>query len=97
MDSDSTSSHSPLPCHDPLRDTVDLHDPSAAIDSHQQAWRRLIDHNIPEDGLSSLIETIFSDRKAAEVVDRLRRSDARVFIDVIYEVRRHIIYLRRID
>ena len=80
---------------DHTRHTNSLPDPSISVDSHEQAWRRLIDHPVPQDELSSLIETIFSDRKAAKAVDRLQGSDVQVFIDVIYGVGCQIVYLQK--
>ena len=86
-----SSSHS----LDRTRHTNSLPDPSVSVDSHEQAWRRLIGPAVPQDELSSLIETIFSDRKATKEVDRLQGSDVQVFIDVIYGVGRQIVYLRK--
>ena len=80
---------------DHTRHTNSLPDPSISVDSHEQAWRRLIDHPVPQDELSSLIETIFLDRKTAKAVDRLQGSDVQVFIDVIYGVGCQIVYLQK--
>lgn len=89
----------PLPLTPPLGPTWSTNsppDPLISVDSHEQSWGRLFGHAIPKDELPSLIEAVFSDRKAAEAVDRLRGDDVQVFIDVIYKVRRHIVYLQRI-
>ena len=67
----------------------DLPDPSIATESHKQAWQQLINRTISQDELPSLIETIFSDRKATSMVDPLQESDAQAFIDVIDGVCHH--------
>ena len=69
-----------------------LPDPSIAVDSHKQAWRQLISRIIPQDELPPLIETIFSDRKAINMADRLQASDAQALIDVMDRVRHHVSY-----
>ena len=70
----------------------DLPDPSAAIDSHKQALQQLVNPTIPQDELPSLIETIFSDRKAIKTADPLQKSDAQTFVDVIDRVCHHVPY-----
>lgn len=83
---DDVISSPPSPCLDPARHTDDSPGPSATADFHEQAWQRLISRAVPRDELPSLIETIFSDRKATEAVDRLQGSDTQAFIDVIDRV-----------
>lgn len=61
------------------------------IDSHEQAWQRLISGTIPRDELPSLIEGIFSGRKT-DMVDRLGGRDAQAFIDIMDEVRHHSLF-----
>ena len=80
----------PLPSLD-LDPTQYLPDPSIAIDSKEQALRRLITRAVPRDEFPSLIETVFPGKKA-DVVDRLSGSDAQAFIDVMDEVRHHTLY-----
>ena len=60
-----------LPRLDTTRRTDHSPDPSIAIGSHNQLLQRLISHTVPQDELCSLIETIFSDRKATDVIDHL--------------------------
>ena len=67
-------------------------DPSAAFDSHKQALQQLVNPTTPQDELPSLIEIIFSDRKAIKTADPLQKSDAQTFIDVIDRVRRNVPY-----
>ena len=59
-------------------------DPSV-LDSDDQALQHLINRTVPQGELASLIETIFSNKKVADVVDYFR-GDAQTFIDVIDEV-----------
>jgi len=73
----------PLPRLDPGQHTKHSPDPPIAIDSREQVWQRLLSGAVPQDELPSLIETIFSDRKTAKMVDRLQGSEAQAFIDVI--------------
>ena len=68
----------------------DLPDSSIAIDSHKQAWQKLISRTTPQDELPSLIETIFSDSKAIKTADPLQKTDAQAFIDVVDGVRHHV-------
>lgn len=70
----------------------DLPDPSIVIQSYKQAWQQLISRTIPQDELPSLIETVFSDRKAIKTVDPLQSSDAQALIDVIDRVCHHVPY-----
>ena len=63
------------------------------MDNREQALQRLIRRIVPQDKVPSTIETIFSDGKVTDMIDRLRDSDAQAFIDVIDEVRRHSLQL----
>ena len=74
----------------------DLPDQSIAIDSHKQALQQLISRTIPQDELPSLIETIFSDKKAIKTADPLQKSDAQAFIDVIDRVRHYVPYFEEL-
>jgi len=74
---------------DPAQDANELSDPPIVVDSHKQAWQQLISRTISQDELPSLIQAIFSNRKAINMVDPLRESDAQVLIDVIDRVRHH--------
>lgn len=89
-----------FPLHSPRLDTTrrtdHSPDPSIAIGSHNQLLQRLISHTVPQDELCSLIETIFSDRKATDVIDHLRGSDTQAFIDVVGEVCHHTLYFRMV-
>ena len=78
----------PSPGLDP---TQYLPDQSIVIQSERQALQRLITRAVPRDEFPSLIETIFLGEKT-DVVGRLSGSDAQAFIDVIDEVRHHILY-----
>ena len=68
-------------------------DPPIILDSYNQAWQRLISGAVPQDELASLIETIFSNEKVTDMVDRLQGSDVQTFIDVIDAVRHHALPL----
>ena len=69
-------------------------DPSV-LDPDDQALQHLINRTVPQSELASLIETIFSNKKVADVVDYLQGADAQTFIDVIDEVwRRTLLPLR---
>ena len=81
----------------PSLHTNDLSDPSIPVDPHERAWQRLISCAVPQDELPSLIESIFSDKKTADMVDRLQGSDVQAFIDVIDGVRHCNLCFRRID
>ncbi|KAF9647563.1 kinase-like protein [Thelephora ganbajun] len=50
--------------------------------SYNQAWERLINDIVPQNELTPLVETIFSNEKAFDI-NRLRRNDAQTFIDVV--------------
>ena len=52
----------------------------------EEALRCLISGAIPQGQLPSLIETVFSDEKATDMVGCLRGSDVQAFIDAIYNV-----------
>ena len=91
-----TSALLPSPCLDTARHTDDPLDPSATIDSYEQAWQRLISRTVPEDELPSLIETIFSNRKRTDMVDRLQLSDAQAFVDIIDGVSHQDLYFQGI-
>ena len=80
----------PSPCLGHAQHANGLPDSFATADSHEQPWQLLIDPTIPQDELPSLIEAIFSDRKAADMVDPLQESDAQAIIDVIDEVRHQV-------
>jgi len=49
----------------------------------------LIGGSHPQGELASLIETIFSGRKAIDLAGCFQESDAQTFIDVVHEVRFH--------
>ncbi|KAF9643932.1 kinase-like protein [Thelephora ganbajun] len=67
---------------------VDTNHPSASpllLDSDKRALQRLVSRVVSHDELPSLIETIVSNVKAADIVQCLQGSDAQAFIDVIDE------------
>ena len=78
----------PLPRLDPEQHPSNPFDPSTPID-YEQAWQRLTCHPVPQDELPSLIKTIFSDKRGADMVTRLSGDDAPAFLDIIDEVRLH--------
>jgi len=41
----------------------------------------------PQGELASLIETVFSSRKAIDLTGRFQESDAQTFVDIVHEVR----------
>ena len=71
--------------------------PSLALYPGERALQRLIDEIIPQGEQISLIETIFSSRKATEMVDCLQGRNAQTFIDAIDEVRYPPIPEKRAD
>ena len=54
-----------------------------------RALQSLISGTTPQSERVSLIEAIFSSRKSADMIRRLRGSDAQAFIDIVDEVRHH--------
>ena len=56
--------------------------------------QRLISRAVPPDEFPLLIETIFSGRQAANVVDSLQGSDSQAFIDVMDGVRHRPLWFR---
>ena len=64
-------------------------DLSIALDPYDQAWQRLISGAVSQDELASLLETIFSSKKVAGMVDCLQGDDVQTFIDVIDAVWHH--------
>jgi len=52
----------------------------------KEALRYLISGAIPQDDLPSLIETVFSNEKATDMVGCLQGSDVQTLIDTIYKV-----------
>ena len=59
------------------------------LDSHDQAWQRLIISAIPEDELASLLEKVFSNQNIADMVDRIQEKHVQTLIDTIDIVRRY--------
>jgi len=85
--SDCVPSPPPSPCLYPAQEMNDSLDPLITINLHDQAWQLLIDRAVPKDELPSLIESLFLDRKAADMASGFRGNDAQAYIDVIGEVR----------
>jgi len=52
----------------------------------EEALRYLISSAIPQDDLPSLIEMVFSNEKATDMVGRLQGSNVQTLIDTIYKV-----------
>lgn len=75
----------------PPRDTNNPSDPPLVSESCRRALQRLVNRAVPQDELPSVIETIVSSVKAANVVECLEGGDAQSFIDAISEARHHIV------
>jgi len=90
--------NTPAPLLSPLLDaaqhTSDPIDPSTPVDSYEQTWKRLISHAVPQGELPSLIETIFSDRKRTDMVNRLQKREAQAFVDMIDGVSHQTLYFQ---
>ena len=69
----------------PPKYTNHAHKPPLVPDSNRRALRRLISRTVPQHELLSVIETIFSNVKAADTVKCLEESDAQTFIDIVDE------------
>lgn len=69
--------------HDPPERAVE----PLALDPSERALRCLISGTTTRGERASLLETIFSSRKATKIISRLRGRDAQTFIDVVDEVR----------
>ena len=99
ISSGRTSSPQPLPRLSPTLYTNDPPHSFIAIYTREQAqWRRstsLISHTSPQDELPSF-ETIFSYRKASNMIYRLGGNDVRACVDVVDEVRHRTLYSRGI-
>ena len=86
---DVDESGSPLP---PLPgNTNHVSEPLLIPDSNGRALQRLVSRDVPQDELPSVIETIISNVKAADIVGCLQENDAQTFIDVMDEVCHHTI------
>ena len=89
IDSDSMGENDiPLPL--PPRDGNHVSEPRLVLDSDKQAMRHLLSCAVPQDELPSVIETIISSAKSADIAGSLRGSDAQTFIDIIDEASYHI-------
>ena len=60
--------------------------PLLISDSGKRALQCLVSRSVPQDELPSLIETVVSSAKAANIVQCLQGSDAQVFIDMVDQV-----------
>ena len=80
-----------LPLSLPTGDTNHLSEPPLISDSGGLALQCLVSRAIPQDELPSVIETIVSNLKAADIVKRLRGNDAQTFADIIDEACNHVI------
>lgn len=75
----------------PPGDTNHPSEPPLMPDPNQQALERLIARAVPQHELPSVIEAIFSNVKAANIVKCLQESDIRTFVDVWDEACHHAI------
>ena len=71
-------------------DTNRLSEPPPVLDRDKQALGRLLSRAVSQDELPSVIETIISNAKAADIAGSFRGSDAQTFIDIIDEASYHI-------
>lgn len=69
----------------PPGDTNHSPKPPLVPDFNKRALRRLISRTVPQHELLSVIETIFSNVKAANTIKYLEESDAQTFIDIVDE------------
>ena len=76
-------SSQPLPL--PPGDTNNLSELPLIPDSGGLALKRLVSRTVPQDELPSVIETIVSNLKAADIVEQLRGNDTQTFVDIIDE------------
>ena len=83
-----SSAPTPPPC-DPARDIGPLSNAPVILDSHNQAWQRLINSAVPKDELALLLEKVFSNQSIADMVDRLQEKHIQTLIDTIDTVRRY--------
>lgn len=60
-------------------------------DSDVRALQRFVSGTVPQDELSSVIETVVSNVKVTDIVRCLQGSDAQAFIDLMDEARHHAI------
>ena len=67
----------------------------AILDSHDQAWQRLINNAVALDELASVLETVLSNENATDLVDRLQGHHVQDFIDAIDTVRRRALQPQR--
>ena len=80
----------------PLRDANHPSKPPLISDSDRRALKRLVSSTVPNDELLSVIGTIVSNVKAANIVTELEGNDAQTFADIIYEACHHAIPSLRI-
>ena len=60
--------------------------PPLVPDLYKRTLQRLVSRAAPKDELPSLIETVVSNMRAADIVELLQGSDVQTFIDVVDEV-----------
>jgi hypothetical protein len=70
-----------------LEDTDRNRETTLTLDPGTLALRRLVSCTVPQDELPSLIITIVSNVKAANIVESLEGGDAQIFIDIMDQVR----------
>ena len=70
-------------------DTNHPPEPPLILDSNKRALQRLLSRDVPQHELPSVIETVVSNLKAADIVECLQEDDAQAFIDTIDEACRH--------
>ena len=75
----------------PSRDTNHPSEPPLISDSDRQALKRLVSRAVTQDELLSVIGTIVSNVKAANLIVELEGGDAQTFADIIDEACHHVI------
>ena len=75
--------------------TKRVSEPPLILSPSVRALQRLVSRDVPQDELRSVIETIISNVRAADIVECLQESGAQTFVDVMDEVCHHTISSRR--
>ena len=75
----------------PLGDTEHHSGPPLISDPGGLALQRLVSRGVTRDEIPSVIETLVSNLKAADIAERLRGKDTQTFIDILDEACHHAI------
>lgn len=59
---------------------------SILVDSNTPAWKRLIDHPLPQSEVISIIDSIITSKDELKMICNLRGDDAQTLINTIHEV-----------